>query len=264
MPVIEEIDDDEIDNKHYSIDDFESHNPFSKDMPVDEDAPIQLRPTSAAGSARSARTAPASSSSSAPPSAGGPPVGTLPGAMFGGAPTETPNGRPIKINSAATIPEHMKQWSVIYPVYFDKSKSVKEGRRVPLEYAVANPLAVLISDACQSLGFEHALEITKTHPKDWANPGRVRVNLAKGSGKTQIYAQIAKYLKANPANRENAREKMYQQIAQFDSLQPLAVPRNMKLPKILPGVSPALSARKTIDDMMSMDGGQMAKMMGMG
>lgn len=251
MPVIEEVEDDEIDNKHYSIDDFDSYNPFSKDTPVDPDAPVQLRPTATANTSSKpeASRAPSSVNSSSRPSFN--------------APTREPESNMRKINPSAQIPEHMKQWAVIYPIYFDKTRSVKEGRRVSQSLGVDNPIAVLISDACQSLGFESALEINKTHPNDWSNPGRVRVKLPTTTKKTDIYSDISMFLKLHPVTRESAREQMYAQIAEFDSLEPLAVPRNMKLHKILPGVSPAVSARKSIDQMMSMEGGDMAKMMGM-
>ena len=43
--------------------------------------------------------------------------------------------------------------------------------------AVANPLAREIADAVGGLGLPVVLEVGKTHPKDWANPGRVRVGL---------------------------------------------------------------------------------------
>lgn len=40
-----------------------------------------------------------------------------------------------------------------------------------------NPLAREIVDACQGLGLDVVFEPGKMHPKDWANPGRVRVGL---------------------------------------------------------------------------------------
>lgn len=251
MPIIEEVDDDEIDNKHYSIDDFDTFNPFSKDTPVDPDAPVQLRPTGNTNKPASPEPSrvPTGSTPSVRPSFNGPP-----------GPSDS-NMR--RLNPSAQIPDHMKQWAVIYPIYFDKTRSVKEGRRVSKSLAVDNPIAVLISDACQSLGFESALEINKTHPNDWSNPGRVRVHLPATTKKNDVYSDISMFLKLHPVTRESAREQMYSQIAEFDSLEPLAVPRNMKLHKILPGVSPAVSARKTIDQMMNMEGGDMAKMMGM-
>ena len=247
MPFIEEIDDDDIDNKHFSIEDFDAHNPFSKDTPVEEGAPVQHVPTQKPDDAPR-------------PAAGAPPV---PHAFADDGNVDEGAARQFRASHQRELPEHMKEWKVLYPLYFDKGKTVRQGRRVPVEFAVDNPLAVTLADACRALGFEPALELTKTHPKDWANPGRVRIDLA-GRSKRELYGQIAKQLKARPVDSVSAREQMYRQVAQFDSLRPRAVPRNMSMPKILPGVSPALSAQKMIDDSMKMDGNEMAKMMGMG
>ena len=48
------------------------------------------------------------------------------------------------------------------------------------EQAVKNPLAREIVDAVQLLGLKTVFEPGKTHPKDWANPGRVRVLVKEG------------------------------------------------------------------------------------
>ncbi len=78
---------------------------------------------------------------------------------------------------AAADAEKHKKWQCIYPVYFDKTRSRAEGRRVGRELAVENPLAREIVDAVQSLGLNVVFEPGKVHPKDWSNPGRVRVLL---------------------------------------------------------------------------------------
>lgn len=78
------------------------------------------------------------------------------------------------------IPKHFQ---CIYPVYFDKSRSRAEGRKVGSQLAVENPLARDIVDAVQMLGLKAGLEPEKLHPKDWANPGRVRVQLKDENGK---------------------------------------------------------------------------------
>lgn len=46
-----------------------------------------------------------------------------------------------------------------------------------IENAVPNPLAREIVDAVQSLGLKTVFEPAKMHPKDWSNPGRVKVGL---------------------------------------------------------------------------------------
>lgn len=78
------------------------------------------------------------------------------------------------------IPKH---WQCLYPVYFDKTRSRAEGRQVSSKLAVENPLARDILDACQQLGLRVGFEPEKLHPKDWANPGRVRVLLKDDNGR---------------------------------------------------------------------------------
>jgi len=73
-----------------------------------------------------------------------------------------------------------KDFQCLYPVYFDKNRSRAQGRRVGKENAVENPLAREIVAACGRLRLETLFEPAKLHPKDWSNPGRVKVKL-KGS-----------------------------------------------------------------------------------
>jgi signal recognition particle subunit SRP19 len=74
-----------------------------------------------------------------------------------------------------------KDFQCIYPIYFDKNRSRAEGRRVGLENAVENPMAREIVNACGRLRLETLFEPAKLHPKDWANPGRVKVNVKNSS-----------------------------------------------------------------------------------
>ena len=73
-----------------------------------------------------------------------------------------------------------KDFQCVYPVYFDKNRSRKEGRRVGIDQAVENPLAREIVTACGKLRLETLFEPTKIHPKDWANPGRVKIKIKGG------------------------------------------------------------------------------------
>jgi signal recognition particle subunit SRP19 len=90
--------------------------------------------------------------------------------------------------NAAQMPEPQreipKHFQCLYPIYFDKTRSRAEGRKVGAEMAVENPLAREIADAVQMLGLQVGLEPEKLHPKDWANPGRVRVLLKNEDGKS--------------------------------------------------------------------------------
>ncbi|PIA19729.1 signal recognition particle, SRP19 subunit [Coemansia reversa NRRL 1564] len=70
-----------------------------------------------------------------------------------------------------------KKWICLYPLYFDKSQSLENGRRVPLSLAVDSPHGKQLSVAAKEAGFNVCYEPHKTHPADFFNPGRVRVQL---------------------------------------------------------------------------------------
>lgn len=73
-----------------------------------------------------------------------------------------------------------KRYQCLYPLYFDASRTRAQGRRVGHELAVPNPLAREIVEAVQLLGLDTVFEPGKVHPKDWSNPGRVRVLIKEG------------------------------------------------------------------------------------
>lgn len=108
----------------------------------------------------------------------------------------------------------LKSFQIIYPCYFDKNRSVKQGRRVKAENAVANPLAKTILDACKTIGVPTILEPEKSHPQDFGNPGRVRVALKEGgkslnnafSSKRKLMLEISAFLKKHPTTLEKLRE----------------------------------------------------------
>lgn len=76
-----------------------------------------------------------------------------------------------------------RSYQCLYAVYFDKSRTRAEGRRVSRKLAVESPLAKDILDATQLLGLSVGFEPDKLHPKDWSNPGRVRVMLKDEDGR---------------------------------------------------------------------------------
>lgn len=173
--------------------------------------------------------------------------------------------------------EKTKAYQCIYPIYFDASRSREQGRRVNKEDAVNNPLAREIVDALQHIGttkaipLQVAFEPTKTHPKDWANPGRVRVLIKKDgsavSGKLQnkqhLHKMIAEYLKAHPTTDDSPLKLQLRGLPlPEDGKAPKpSVPRGFKMGTVLPLHSPALTGGGVSDsflqDMMQQMGGQM-------
>ncbi|EPQ62953.1 Bgt-4100 [Blumeria graminis f. sp. tritici] len=148
---------------------------------------------------------------------------------------DTPRFPPVENSS------HFKNFQCIYPVYFDKLRSRKQGRMVASELAVENPMARGIADICGRLGLETLFEPSKIHPKDWANPGRVRVNL---KGEHHLYILISKYLKAEPTTIDTAKTMIVPGVPSPDPTKPYptpAVPKGWIMGSILPYHSPAIS-----------------------
>lgn len=178
----------------------------------------------------------------------------------------------------------------LYPVYFDAGRTRAEGRRVSRALAVSNPLAREIVNACRDLRLQTLFEPEKTHPKDWANPGRVKVHLKEPSGggqakagggaaasasasgiknKHQLYILIAQHLRNNPTT-EKASAALWDRIpggppppdrAGPGAAYPRpAVPRGWKMGELLPYYSPAMTgggvSENLFKDMMKeMQGG---------
>ncbi|KAG2053149.1 signal recognition particle, SRP19 subunit [Suillus hirtellus] len=73
-----------------------------------------------------------------------------------------------------------KKWTCIYPIYIDAKRPYGTGeRRVAREKSVWWPLSKDIADATSRLGLGTLHEVQKSHPRDWENPGRVRVQWKK-------------------------------------------------------------------------------------
>ena len=161
-----------------------------------------------------------------------------------------------------------KSYQCLYPVYFDSTRTRAQGRRVPRALAVANPLAMDIVQACAGLRLQTVLEAGKLHPKDWANPGRVKVNLrqqpppAAVTNKHHLYILVATHLRANPTTDQSRSLRMEVRGAPLppQALEPgkpwprPAVPRGWKMGELLPYYSPAMTgggvSENILKDMM--------------
>ena len=194
-------------------------------------------------------------------------------------PPSQPAGRPVVAPADSHPPANTlaadadrsayNSFQCLYPVYFDATRSRAEGRRVPSSLAVANPLAREIAQACSLLGLSTLLEPEKTHPKDWANPGRVKVGLKKMGGnavsnKHHLYVLVAKHLRGNPttADSPGLRVRIGGQVQppEGQAYPRPAVPRGWKMGNILPYMSPAMTgggvSENLFKDMMKeMQGG---------
>lgn len=57
-------------------------------------------------------------------------------------------------------PKPTKKWVGVYPIYFNKKKTVAEGRRVALDKAIDMPSCKDIADACVVLGLPVEIEVS--------------------------------------------------------------------------------------------------------
>jgi len=91
---------------------------------------------------------------------------------------------------------------IIWPAYFDQTKTRKEGRRVPKSSAVQNPKIAEVAMAVEKLGLTHELVSEAGYPKtSWRKTGMLLVE-KKGS-KEQVIRKIAnKLLKIRSENPE--------------------------------------------------------------
>jgi len=163
----------------------------------------------------------------------------------------------------STDRDQSKHYQCLYPIYFDKARTRAEGRRVGRELAVENPLAREMADAAANLGLRTVFEPDKTHPKDWSNPGRVRV-LLKHQGKHvdddvnnkhHLYILVSQYLKANPTQKNTPFRLPIAGMPMPKEMPEPAIPRGWKMNKILPLHSPALTgggvSENFLQDMMA-------------
>ncbi|KAG5641989.1 hypothetical protein DXG03_003818 [Asterophora parasitica] len=93
----------------------------------------------------------------------------------------TPSGA-VRIdpkNSVTDITPY-KTWTCIYPIYIDAKRPYGTGqRRVERAKSLWWPLSKDIAEAANRLGLGTLHEVNKAHPRDWENPGRVRVQWKK-------------------------------------------------------------------------------------
>ncbi|KAI0878593.1 signal recognition particle, SRP19 subunit [Hypoxylon argillaceum] len=158
-------------------------------------------------------------------------------------------------------PDDIKDYQMLYPVYFDAARTRSEGRRVSASLAVKNPLAREIANACAALHLSPVFEAHRTHPKDWANPGRVRVALKAArarshpvKNKHHLYVVVAKYLREHPTTDDSAALRQGMRGLGLGSLGGAAdlyadgkpwprpaVPGGWKLGELLPAYSAAMT-----------------------
>jgi signal recognition particle subunit SRP19 len=83
--------------------------------------------------------------------------------------------------------------TVIWPAYFDSTKTRHEGRRVSKSLAVASPKILELKEAVERLDLDHELVLDVSYPKTpWLKTGLI--SMAKKEPKNQTIKRIAEQL----------------------------------------------------------------------
>lgn len=83
--------------------------------------------------------------------------------------------------------------AIIWPIYFDFSKTRKEGRRVPKNLTAQSPKIMELKEAADKLGLQNQVNLEAHFPKmPWVKSGMLLVE--KKEAKEKIIQQIAKQL----------------------------------------------------------------------
>jgi signal recognition particle subunit SRP19 len=82
---------------------------------------------------------------------------------------------------------------VMWPAYFDSTRTKKDGRQVPKNLAVPSPRISEIEDAVARIGLEHEVVSSAAYPRtSWLKNGMLLVK--KNEAKNQTLRRIAKQL----------------------------------------------------------------------
>lgn len=106
-----------------------------------------------------------------------------------------------------------KKYYVIYPEYFDKEISRKQGRRVPAELSTTECTLKKVEHACKNLKYEYVSEKDKAFPNQfWEKRGRVLIKIDKKekTPKQKIVrdiAEITRKLKTKTKEKEKKAER---------------------------------------------------------
>ena len=83
--------------------------------------------------------------------------------------------------------------AIIWPAYFDQTKTRKEGRRVPKNLAVQSPKILEVKEAVDRLGLRNEVNLEAHFPQmPWAKTGMLLVE--KKEAKEKMIQKIAKQL----------------------------------------------------------------------
>ncbi|KAL6942632.1 hypothetical protein ACO0QE_003816 [Hanseniaspora vineae] len=102
------------------------------------------------------------------------------------------------VSETLTDPSLNDKYIMIYPCYFDKNRTIKQGRRLKKDLCIDNPLGMIVAATCHMLQYDMKYEPDKTHPQDYMNPGRIKIKKYMKNGtkrdKNQTLMEISKHM----------------------------------------------------------------------
>jgi signal recognition particle subunit SRP19 len=82
---------------------------------------------------------------------------------------------------------------VVWPIYFDSTKTRKDGRKIPKGLAIPSPKILELKKAVETLGLEYDVVMDAGYPKTpWLKTGMILIR--KREEKNKIIKKIAKQL----------------------------------------------------------------------
>lgn len=82
---------------------------------------------------------------------------------------------------------------VVWPIYFDSTKTRKDGRKIPKGLAIPSPKILELKKAVETLGLEYDVVMDASYPKTpWLKTGMILIR--KREEKNKIIKKIAKLL----------------------------------------------------------------------
>lgn len=87
--------------------------------------------------------------------------------------------------------------NVLWPAYFDATRTRSEGRRIAHTLAVEDPTVVELAQAVEQVGYEAIVERDVSYPRaPHEQSGRVLVKDADDAGKGDLVQAVGAYLQA--------------------------------------------------------------------
>ena len=93
---------------------------------------------------------------------------------------------------------------MIWPIYLDADKSLNEGRKVSMEYAIREPRIKEIIKATEKLRYKYLAEEDKAYPGEWYNKSG-RVIITSDESKKEILINLSNTIKQMREIRQNNR-----------------------------------------------------------